>query len=69
MARCDQVVDSVDVFDIFGVGDLVWNCNQEFTWPGAVELLLIFLTFLVLIFSGTTTKSLLGQVRSSCGCC
>ena len=46
MARCDQAVVCVDVFDILGVGDLVWNCNQEFTWSGAVELLLIFFDIL-----------------------
>ena len=47
------------------------DCNQEFARPGATKLLLVvmFLTFFVLmIFSGITTKSLLGQVRSSCGC-
>ena len=46
LARCDQAVVCVDVFDILGVGDLVWNCNQEFTWSGAVELLLIFFDIL-----------------------
>ena len=48
MVRCNQVVVvgvvvGLDVFEILGVVDLVWNCNQEFTWPGAVVLLLIFL--------------------------
>ena len=74
MVRCNQVVVvgvvvGLDVFEILGVVDLVWNCNQEFTWPGASKLLIVlmFSKFLVLvILSGIATKSLLCQVRLSC---